>query len=201
MVPPISNIAKSLIPYFSIIILMKLTVLRLGHRIKRDKRLTTHVCLTSRALGADDVILSGDYDESIMNSVKDIIKRWGGKFKVSYEKNWKSMLKDKEVIHLTMYGIPIQKSIQKIRSSKKDKIIVVGGEKVPAELYEMADYNIAVTNQPHSEVAALAIFLDNFFQGKELENKHSGAQIKVHPQKKGKKVQRKERIFSKLLPF
>jgi tRNA (cytidine56-2'-O)-methyltransferase len=36
-----------------------ITVLRLDHRVGRDTRITTHVCLTSRAFGADKVILSG----------------------------------------------------------------------------------------------------------------------------------------------
>jgi len=34
---------------------MTLEVLRLGHRPARDKRITTHVCLTARALGATRV--------------------------------------------------------------------------------------------------------------------------------------------------
>ena len=166
---------------------MKLIVLRLGHRRIRDKRLTTHVALTARALGADEIILSGEKDQGILKSIQDIIDRWGGDFKVFYEKNWKSLLKSYEVIHLTMYGEPIQKQILKIRKSKKDKLIVVGSEKVPSEIYKLADYNIAVTNQPHSEVAALSIFLHELFQGKELNKKFKG-KIKVVPQKIGKKV-------------
>ena len=166
---------------------MKLKVLRLGHRKERDKRLTTHVCLTARALGANEVILSGEKDQGILKSIQDIIDRWGGNFKVSYEKKWKSLLKNYEIIHLTMYGQPIQKQISKIRKSKKDKLIVVGSEKVPSEIYKLVDYNIAITNQPHSEVAALSIFLHEFFQGKELNKKFKG-KIKVVPQKIGKKV-------------
>jgi len=34
----------------------------------------------------------------------------------------------------------------------------VRAEKVPAEMYDLADWNVAVDNQPHSEVAALASF-------------------------------------------
>ena len=36
-----------------------IVVLRLGHRLKRDERLSTHVGLASRALGADKIIYSG----------------------------------------------------------------------------------------------------------------------------------------------
>ena len=37
---------------------------------------------------------------------------------------------------------------------------MVGAEKVPREIYELADYNVAVGSQPHSEISALAIVLD-----------------------------------------
>ena len=41
---------------------LKVSVLRLGHRVDRDKRMTSHLGLTARAFGADEVILSGDDD-------------------------------------------------------------------------------------------------------------------------------------------
>lgn len=170
---------------------MRLTVLRLGHRKKRDKRTTTHCALVARAFGANKIILSGEKDQSVIDSVRDIVDRWGGNFKISYKKDWKSVLKNKEVIHLTMYGMPIQNNLPEIRESKKDKIIVIGSEKVPPEVYELADFNISVSNQPHSEVSSLAIFLDRYFKGKELTKKFSKAKLKIVPQKKGKKVIKK----------
>lgn len=172
---------------------MKVIVLRLGHRIFRDKRLTTHVALSARALGADEVVLSGERDEGILKSVSDISFRWGGNFKVSYEKEWFRFLKEKkragwEIIHLTMYGLQYQKELPKIRKSKKNKLIVVGSEKVPPEVYHIADYNLSITSQPHSEVAALSLFLHDFFEGKELNKKFAKPKIKVTPQKCGKKT-------------
>ena len=179
---------------------MRVKVLRIGHRKKRDVRLTTHVCLSARALGADEAILSGEEDKPIMDSVIDVVERWGGSFKVSYEKNWRGVIKSHQkrnfaVVHLTMYGEPIQDKIQEIKSINKDILIVVGSEKVPGEVYDLADYNIAVTNQPHSEVAALAIFLDMLFDGKELEKKQRNAKLEIKPQKKGKKVVKKRGFF------
>jgi tRNA (cytidine56-2'-O)-methyltransferase len=173
--------------------LMKIVVLRLGHRIFRDKRLTTHVALTARALGADGAVISGEEDAGIIESVKDIADRWGGKFTVFYEKEWHKFLKEKrregwEILHLSMYGLPYQKELPKIRKSKKNKLIVVGSEKVPPEVYQIADYNLSVTNQPHSEVAALALFLHDFFKGKELNKKFAKPKIKIVPQKCGKKT-------------
>lgn len=174
---------------------MKITVLRLGHRVFRDKRLTTHVALTARALGANNVIISGEKDEGALNSIKDICERWGGDFKVEYVKDWRKVLilkkKEKwEIIHLTMYGQPYQKKITKIRKSKKNKLIVVGSEKVPPDVYQIADYNISVTQQPHSEVAALALVLHDFFQGKELNKKFSNPKIKIIPKDVGKETKK-----------
>ena len=78
--------------------------------------------------------------------------------------------------------------IEEIRkkTSKKNVLIIVGGEKVPGEIYEEVDYNIAITNQPHSEVAALGIFLHEYFHGK--YRKFKDAKNKIIPQKHGKKL-------------
>ena len=40
----------------------RLDVLRLGYRLGRDPRITTHLALVSRALGADRFLLAGDED-------------------------------------------------------------------------------------------------------------------------------------------
>jgi len=172
---------------------MKVIVLRLSHRIERDKRLTTHVALASRALGADGIIISGERDEGVLKSITDVSKRWGGDFKVEYRKEWKTVLREYkkkgfELIHLTMYGLPYQDKISKIRKSKKNKLVIVGSEKVNPEVYHSADYNLSVTQQPHSEVAALALFLHDFFKGKELNKKFNKPKIKVIPQAIGKKT-------------
>jgi len=167
---------------------MKVYVLRLGHRFSRDKRLTTHVALTSRAFGADELLLDCK-DLRISNSVERIVKNWGGRFKVSFLKNWQSYVRSfkGDVIHLSMYGLNVNNVIDRIRSSNKDKLIIIGGKKVPSEVYKMADYNIAVGHQPHSEVAALSVFLDRIFSGDELDAEHAGGK-RIVPQEHGKKV-------------
>lgn len=167
---------------------MKVYVLRIGHRFSRDKRLTTHVALTSRAFGADELLLDCK-DLRINNSVERIVKNWGGKFRVSFLTNWQSYVKSfkGDVIHLSMYGLNINNVIGKIRSSTRDKLIIIGGKKVPSEVYQMADYNIAVGHQPHSEVAALSVFLDRMFLGDELEAEYAGG-MRIVPQEHGKKV-------------
>ncbi len=169
---------------------MNVWVLRLGHRRGRDPRLTTHVALTARALGCNRIILSGEKDEAIINSIKKIVKKWGGPFEVEYENNWRNFIKDwtGKTIHLTMYGMPIHEKINEIKKSKQDLLVIVGSEKVSAEVYQLSDWNISITNQPHSEVAALAILLDKLFNGKELKKKFRNAKIEIIPQEKGKKT-------------
>ncbi|MFW5902739.1 MAG: tRNA (cytidine(56)-2'-O)-methyltransferase [archaeon] len=137
-----------------------LKVLRLGHRRERDKRISTHVALAARAFGADEFILTGEKDEKLLETVRDVVNRFGGSFKTSYSKNWgkevEKFSEKGEIIHLTMYGERIQ-NLKKEINGIENALIIVGGEKVPKKAYELSDYNISVTNQPHSEVFALAI--------------------------------------------
>jgi len=172
---------------------MNVQVLRLDHRRQRDARITTHVCLTARALGASGVFLSGDHDKKLMRNVEDVIERWGGDFKVEYRKGWKNLLEEwkkggGEIIHLTMYGEPVQEATPRIRTSDKDKLVVVGGSRVPGRVYQEADWNVSVTNQPHSEVSSLAIFLHMLYDGKELELEFEDGDMKVIPSPHGKNV-------------
>ena len=130
----------------------------------------------------------------MLNSLEKAVKNWGGKFKISYEKNFNSVIRDFKarkflILHLTMFGIPIQEKIKEIRKSR-NILIIIGSEKVPGEVYQFADYNIAVSSQPHSEAAALALTLHEYFQGKELEKKFANAKIRVIPQERGKKTQK-----------
>ncbi|MEM2080074.1 MAG: tRNA (cytidine(56)-2'-O)-methyltransferase, partial [Nitrososphaerota archaeon] len=60
--------------------------------------------------------------------------------------------------------------------------------KVPRVYYELSDYNVAVGHQPHSEIAALAIFLDRLYSGKELKLIYSDAKLYIEPSPREKKV-------------
>ncbi|MHA1263849.1 MAG: tRNA (cytidine(56)-2'-O)-methyltransferase [Candidatus Helarchaeota archaeon] len=173
---------------------MKVIILRIGHRFERDKRVTSHLGLVGRAFGADGLILGDLQDMGVEETIRKIIEKFGGEFSIEMGKRsldvirtWK---KDGgEVIHLTMYGLSLPKIIQKIRSSDRDKLIVVGASKVPRAIYNLATYNVAVTNQPHSEIAALAVFLDYLFEGKEFEKAFPNAKLKIIPSRKDKVVQ------------
>jgi tRNA (cytidine56-2'-O)-methyltransferase len=169
---------------------MQIVVLRIGHRPERDKRITTHVGLVARAFGAEEMLLTGR-DPSIEESIGDVAERWGGGFKLRSDVAWRDEArrwKDSggKLVHLTMYGSNLPSVIDEIRGC--DKIMIaVGAEKVPAEMYDLADWNVAVGNQPHSEVAALALFMDRLLEGKELEIDF-GEGLKIIPTPRGKTV-------------
>jgi len=171
----------------------EVAVLRLGHRPGRDERMTTHVGLTARALGADRVVLADD-GASRADTVRDITDRFGGPFAVETTEEWRARLRhwDGAVVHLTMYGERVQDVEAEIRDRHRERreplLVVVGAEKVPFEVYERADWNVGVTNQPHSEVASLAVFLDRLFEGEELDREWADAEKTVLPQESGKRV-------------
>jgi tRNA (cytidine56-2'-O)-methyltransferase len=167
------------------------SVLRLGHRPGRDGRMTTHVGLTARALGADRVVFTDAASQS-RDTANDITDRFGGPFTAELTDEPKRFLRTFEgsVVHLTMYGLPIQDVESDIREASREEplLVVVGAEKVSFDVYEHADFNVGVTNQPHSEVAGLAVFLDRLFEGRELEREWTNGDRQVIPMETGKKV-------------
>ena len=174
----------------------KVVVLRWGHR-ERDKRVTAHVALTARALGASEFILGDVKDEKVKTTVEKVVKNWGGKFSFDMGKSWRQIVeawraKKGVVVHLTAYGENIQTSdvMQRIKSTGREVLVIVGSQKVPAEFFsdKVSDFNVAVGNQPHSECSSLAVFLDRFFEGQELSMEFEDAKIRIIPQKRGKRV-------------
>ena len=69
--------------------------------------------------------------------------------------------------------------------------MLVGSQKVPPEFYsaEVSDFNVAIGNQPHSECAAVAVFLDRYFEGRELSKRFENAKMRVTGQARGKKIE------------
>ena len=171
-------------------------VLRLGHRRGRDPRITTHLALVSRAMGARRFVLAGDEDEKLFANVHSVNERFGDGLACRYEKNPMKMLREIAnscsenkpiIIHLTMYGEPFKQVIPEIPKGNP-VVVVVGGAKVPGELFKISDYNIAVGNQPHPEVAALALFLDNWTDGEGFNREFSEPKLIISPSKTGKNV-------------
>ncbi|HEY7226814.1 MAG TPA: tRNA (cytidine(56)-2'-O)-methyltransferase [Nitrososphaeraceae archaeon] len=172
---------------------MSIAVLRLGHRLVRDDRTTTHVALVSRAFGCKKIFMT-EVDDTILGTIAKVCLDWGGSgdFDIEIVQDWKSLMHSwKEnngiIVHLTMYGLNIEEASLDF-GSDRNVLIVIGASKVPREVYSMADMNIAIGNQPHSEIAALAIFLDRFYDGKELVHSFQNAKMTIIPTSHGKRV-------------
>jgi len=175
----------------------EIVVLRWGHRPQRDARLTTHVALTARALCASGFILSDVEDPGTEETVRKITNRWGGTFHFEMGTPWKKAVRDWKanggaVVHLTAYGENIQTSdvLSRIKSLNKNVLVIVGSQKVPGDFYSsnVSDFNVSIGNQPHSECAALAVFMDRFFAGEELAKNFDKAKMRIIPRARGKEI-------------
>ncbi|MCL4327491.1 MAG: HDIG domain-containing protein [Candidatus Thermoplasmatota archaeon] len=169
----------------------RIIIYRYGHRPARDKRITTHVALTARAFGAQGIIIDSP-DRNIEDGIRKVMDNFGGDFSVKTGFPLNGFLSlDKKYIHLTMYGRPLQDVEERVRDFIKQNeeiYIFVGAEKVPGIVYSKASFNVAVTQQPISEVSALAILLDRIFEGRELAKRESG-QTRIIPNDRGKSIE------------
>lgn len=162
-------------------------IMRIGHRPERDKRVTTHVALSSRALGAKGIYVDTE-DPALEENIRGVVERFGGDYSIRTGVTWREATRDfkGKIVHLTMYGSRIDEALERIPRDE-DIMIIVGAEKVPPEVYQRADFNVSVGNQPHSEIAALAIFLDRFTGGSALYDDRHG-RMTVVPNERGKTV-------------
>ena len=132
---------------------MNVTVLRLGNRIERDYRITTHCALVARAFGANEIIISGQIDKDIKATIQQINQNWGGNFEVRYIDKWKTYLRSQKdagnfVILSTMYGVNIDELVADINtvSNKQNIIVVIGAGKLSPEVYDYCDLRLSKRN-------------------------------------------------------
>lgn len=166
----------------------EVTILRLGHRPQRDKRMTTHVCLTARAFGARRIVMTTK-DDKVAHTVEDVVDRFGGPFELEVDASWRRVIEGFEgpSIHLTMYGEPHTEVLPRL-DAPEEVLIVVGAEKVPGDVYDLVTYNVAVGNQPHSEVAALATVLHEIEGPEALYRPMEDARLEIEPTARGKRM-------------
>ena len=178
-------------------------VLRLGYRKGRDPRITTHLALVSRALGGTRFLLAGDEDNDLFENVGSVNERFGGEMSCEHitgSMEWLKRFVEEDAgdgmpgvaIHLTMYGQPYREVIPQIRRDRP-VVLIVGGAKVPGDVFKYSQYNVAVGNQPHSEVAALALFMEAWFGDGGTERHFPDARLVIEPSARGKSVHDKER--------
>ena len=168
------------------------TVVRLGHRQQRDKRITSHLGLTARAMGANNFVLCGDEDQGVLDTLSDVTDNFGGDFSSEHHAKPMGFLRHftkqgGRIVHLTMYGEP-HDTVTSTIPTDGPIAVVVGGAKVPGEIYKLADYNIAIGHQPHSEVAALALFMSELMGGVAGPEQFPGARLEIKSHPSGKVV-------------
>ena len=171
---------------------MTIEVVRIGQRLVRDDRVTTHVALVSRAFGAERIIMT-EANPGIRETMEKINGTWGGGFEVRFVDSWRPVVRARKaegfkVVHLSMYGRSIP-DVQGELRRERDLLVVVGAKKVPRDIYGMADYNVGIGSQPHSEISALAVLLDRVQQGRQFEADFAGARMRIIPAERGKNVQ------------
>lgn len=171
----------------------EVTVLRLGHRAAHDRRISTHVCLTARAFGADRVVIP-EADAALVASIEDVVERFGGDFAVETQEAWRPLVREfpGPSLHLTMYGQPHDEVVDEL-DDPEQALLIVGAEKVPSDVYDLATHNVAVGNQPHSEIAALATVLYELQGAEALYAERPGAEIAIDPSERGKDVRQQDR--------
>ncbi len=166
-------------------------VVRIGQRLVRDDRVTTHVALVARAFGAARILMN-EVNPEIEDTIGKVGRTWGGDFQVEFIEKWRPVIRKKKedgfaVAHLSMYGESINEVQERLRG-EENLLVVVGAEKVPREIYELADYNVGIGCQPHSEISALAVLLDRIHEGRQFEREFPGAMRRIVPSGSGKNV-------------
>ena len=74
---------------------MIIEVVRIGQRVVRDDRVTTHVALVSRSFGAEKIYMT-EVNPEIKETLDKINKTWGGNFEIEFIEKWKAIVKKKK---------------------------------------------------------------------------------------------------------
>ncbi len=151
------------------------------------------LCMISRAFGASNITFcphKGGAEARLKRAMKQISKKWGGEFSVFFCDKWEKYIKGKKnylKIYLTRYGMPISKMRYRISTYKNILLIASFSESVKSA-YDAADFNISISSQPHTCGSSIAIFLHDFYQGRELAMHFENSRYKVVPSEHGVEV-------------
>ena len=154
------------------------------------------MCLTARALGASEIIFTSSKKEKLVRYAGRLERDWGGVFGVTFNHDYRKVLADAnkyKKVYLTRYGVPLPKLIYSLKTYKNIMLIVSSVQASSKPLHEIADFNISVTDQPHCGAAAIAIFLHEFYEGRELAVHFKNSKYKVIPAEHGINVETIER--------
>lgn len=129
------------------------------------------LCMTARALGASDITFTCRKSPKLVDEVRKLNWKWGGKFDVHFTDNYRKHLdsvgKNYKLVYLTRFGTPLSKISYPIKTYKNLVLIITEREGIET-IQKLADFNVSVSSQPHASISALAIFLHTFYNGREL---------------------------------
>ena len=74
---------------------MVIEILRIGQRLVRDDRVTTHVALVARAFGASKIYMN-EVNPEIKDTLDMVNKTWGGDFEISFIDDWNEISEEKK---------------------------------------------------------------------------------------------------------
>lgn len=151
-----------------------------------------YLALTARALGASAITITGRKDRKILKHISSTNRKWGGRFSVSFTNDYRKILKGSnryKKVYLTRYGLPLNKFSYVLRTYKNILLIVTLREN-PGTIHNLSDFNISISDQPHSASASVAIFLHDFFGGRELAMHFENAKYKVVPKERGVDIEK-----------
>ena len=150
------------------------------------------ICLTARALGASEIMFTRGKEARIARYMNSLEREWGGTFKVSFNIDYRKAMAEANnymKVYLTRYGVPLNKLIYQIKTYKNIMLIVSSIKASSLSMHRIADFNASVTDQPHCSAAAIAIFLHEFYEGRELAVHFENSKYKVIPKEHGINVE------------
>jgi len=166
-----------------------ITVLSIG---EGNYRVRLNMCLTARAFGAARIVFIGSRDSRLVGYIGKLNYKWGGAFKVDFSTNAAKAIKSfnkYKKIYLTMFGVPL-KQVEYTLKTYKNILLIVTAKDWEASLSKLTDFDVSITTQPHAQVASIAIFLHEFFNGRELAVQFQNARYKIVPKPKGAQIRK-----------
>ncbi len=149
---------------------------------KPDYGLSVDLALAARAFGAQQIVFTSERSDRLVRHFKSVVSKWGGSFEVLFTKDWIGFVKEKrnyKSVYLTQFGLPFSK-VSSIIKTYKNLVVIISTDGARGAAAH-SDFNVSISTQPHVSISALAIFLHEFYSGRELAMHFENAKYRVVP--------------------
>ena len=164
---------------------------------KPDYGLSVDLALAARAFGAQQIVFTMPRSTRLERYFRSIASKWGGAFEVLFTSDWAGFIRERrnyKSVYLTQFGLPYPK-VAPIVKTYKNLIVVISTDGAKS-IVGRTDFNVSISTQPHVTISALAIFLHEFYSGRELAMHFENARYKVVPSARSMKMKSMNRIRS-----